>query len=380
MVPSALDKLMAAGRGTVATAAPPTAAPSAPAAVAPAPAAVVNTTPAPAVAVPPPAARVVPPWANAACNSCKGSGFNMKTGQPCFPCSSMAEARKDGSDPSKFTVQIVDGIVLWRNDQGNVRGDMKLEGYVAPKLETREAAPVEPARTVVQVAQPSLLGKLAAAAGTAPTVAPATAPVAAPAAPAAAPTGEPIKRGRGRPKKSVTLPPVPAGTVPTLTVSPEAQKTIDAVAAALPSAQGQALTTETVTSGASTVPTRDEASLTAAVDKPVTYEGPINPQRAGGFIIIIGSVQIGGVGVGQVASRDLSAIIRDRLAPQVEQVLTKTWWSMPVYERRDALVQRAQQISTTLSGIITVDQNDSEAMPLARALIPFSDGAFIANR
>lgn len=365
VAPSVMDKLLAAGRGTTATAQPT----PAPAPAAPAPAAVVNTTPAAAVVPPPAAARVVPPWANPTCNSCKGSGFNMKAGQPCFPCGSMAANRKDGTGPDDFTVSIVDGIVLWRNANGNVRGDMKLDGYVAPKLEVRE--PETPARTVVQVAQPAggILGKLAAAAGTAPAVAPATVPAAAPAAPAAAPTeGTPpaatdAPKKRGRPKKVVTLP--PAVTPAEIAQGVQQQVLADATAAK----------------------TRDESDLLAnanigsgTVPAPTTVEKVTKVANVGsGFILLIGSTLVGGIGMGQITTRDLSSIINERLAPDFEKATGKQWYGVPVYERRDALLQRASQIAQGLVGFITVDPNDSEAMPLARALFKLADAVFISG-
>lgn len=377
VAPSVMDKLLAAGRGTTATPPPTTvtqttAAPAAP--------------PAQVAVVPPPAvktaglanldqigqpARLVPPWANAACNSCKGSGFNMKTGQPCFPCGSMAAMKKNGTAPDDFTVQIVDGLVFWRNANGNVRGDMKLDGYVAPKLEVREEqAPAAPVKTLVQLAKVAPLAALAAAAGNLPVVN-TTAPVVTTGLAAITPPFDPdskvdqaaaslpVKRGRGRPRK-VVLPPAPTAEAPAPAVVDKALEAGSNV----------------------TIPTRDESSLVAAVEQPKVANLPLvtAPPRAAGFILVFGAVQMGGVGVAQLPSQDMARIIRERLAPQLEQAIGKSWWQMPVYERRDALIQRAREISTTLTGIITVENMEGEAASLARALIPFADAAFITVR
>jgi hypothetical protein len=127
--------------------------------------------------------------------------------------------------------------------------------------------------------------------------------------------------------------------------------------------------------------------LDGHVDKPKTVSTPTVVEKVTkvvgephGFVLIIGAVAIGGMNVSQGPSRDLSDIIRTKLAPQVEAATGKQWWAMPVYERRDALLQKAHEISATLSGFVTVDPSDGEAGPLARALVQYADVAFVANR
>jgi hypothetical protein len=332
---------------------------------------------APAVVSPPTGA---PPWAQANCNSCKGVGFNLKTGGACFVCTSMSRS-KNGPVPEQFIINVVSGVALWRSQDGTQKGDVRLEvGSQPVKTQVREALPAADAASLAamdgrtQVMPPNTVEQVAAQIG---------APVPGE-RPALDVTIEPpVKRGRGRPKK-VTL-----------------VQGVQPITPAMLVAMGKELVTgvvDQVIAEVSKPQERDESDLIASPNlgtvasegTRITAESPATKARLdaafnekrggiGGLTLIIGAVQIGGMGVANGVSRDLSALIRDRIGPDLAKKQgVSSFFSMPAYTRRDALVQAAEAIANSLGTmIVTVQRSDADAKALADAMIPHASVAFI---
>jgi hypothetical protein len=332
---SIFDKLVVGGTPTVTAAPAPQATPAAPGSAMSSVA---------TVGVPPPAGA--PPWSQPNCNSCKGVGFNLKTGGACFVCTSMSRS-KNGPVPEQFIINVVEGIALWRSQDGKQKGDVRLEIVSAPvKTQVREAlAPADAASL---------------AAVDIPPVPPAGVPITE--SPRADVPTEPVKRPRGRPRKIALVQGIPAPTPGEI-----AQGVMDQV---IGDAQAARTRDESeLLDGHGYVTQATPEEIAANIGAPVPGERPA--PRTGPTLLV------GVFAIGKTASEDLSYIIATELAPDFEKAGGKKWWAAPVYERRDALVQAAQKIAERLSGrTITVSKQDSIAMALAHAMMPFAAANF----
>jgi hypothetical protein len=324
---SIFDKLVVGGTPAVSVVTPPS--PGSNAAAVPAAA--------PAAVVPPPAGA--PPWSQPNCNSCKGVGFNLKTGGACFVCTSMSRS-KNGPVPEQFIINVVEGIALWRSQDGTQKGDVRLEIVSAPvKTQVREALAPADAASLAAVDIPPVP----------------------PAAPAVT-VEPPVKRPRGRPRKIALVQGTPAPTPGEI-----AQGVMDQV---IGDAQIARTRDESdLLDGHTVVEQATPEEIAANIGAPVPGERPA--PRTGPTLLV------GVFAIGRTVSEDLSHIINTELAPEFEKAGGKKWWASPVYERRDALVQSAQKIAERLTGrTITVSKQDSIAMALAHAMMPFAAANF----